>query len=607
MPGARASQVDPALVAAASRTGPFAQAIDTMRRWMRVGARLPDPSIAPAATGETTERPNAPSEVVRSPQPGGSPGEAWFGPGQALPPLAPREDTAGRQWDYPSGYNISTQPRRYEGISFALLRGLADYDLLRLAIETRKDQLARVKWHILPKKPPGQKHNTKADDKCIELEKFFRRPDGIRDWEQWVRMVAEEALVLDATALFRRKTMDGQPYALEPLDGSTINLLIDKTGRTPLPPSPAYQQILKGMPTSEYTRDELTYSVRNPRAHKAYGLSPVEQIITYVNIGLRRMTKQLQTYTEGNIPEALMSVPEGWNPSQIQQFQSYWDAIMESAANRRRMKFVPAGMNYWPVHPDQQLLDQFDEWLARIVAYAFSLPPTPFVKQMNRATAESAYQTALEEGLEPMLGWLKGLIDREIAEFLGAPGYELVWDNIRKLDPAEQNAMDRADVQAGIRSIDEVRAERGDEPTGLPHLIYGVGPLGVISVGALKKAIDMGLDMPQPPPPPDMGLGGMPGEDPLAGADPALLEQLGLGGGEQAGQSPMMGHNGGPPMQAPRPVSPLVAMKRAKGNPQVSRALAAFGKMPGAKAKPAAPKREPRPAVKPEASEGGDD
>lgn len=601
VPGARASQIDPALVAAASGQGPFARAIDGVRRWLGVGHQLQEAQPLPGNPEGLTERPNAPSQVQPPAAQPGSPGDAWFGPGTPLPPIAPREDTAGRQFDFQAGYNLGLTPRRYEGVSYQLLRMLADYDLLRLAIETRKDQLSRVDWHILPKKPPGQKFSTKPDEKCKEIQDFLMRPDGVNRWDQWVRMLAEDTLVLDAVAIYRRKTRDGRPYALEIIDGSTINILIDKTGRRPLPPAPAFQQILKGMPAAWFTSEELTYSVRNPRTHRAYGLSPVEQIITYVNIGLRRMAKQLQTYTEGNIPEALMSVPETWTVEQIATYQRYWDAVMENAAARRRVKFVPAGMNYWQTHPDAQLLDQFDEWLARIVAYAFSLPPTPFVRQMNRATAESAYQTALEEGLEPMLAWLKGIIDEEIAEFLGAPGYELVWDDIRKTDVTEQHQMDLQDVQAGLKGIDEVRESRGDEPTGLPHLIWGIGPLGVISVAALKKAIEMGLDMPQPPPPPDMmGMGGMPGEDPLAGADPALLQQLGIDPGQ--GQAPMMGHNGGPPMQ--RPVNPLLAIKRAKGNPEVARALGSMGKSKVGKSPVG---RKGRPSVDEGGEGGGDD
>jgi hypothetical protein len=49
------------------------------------------------------------------------------------------------------------------------------------------------------------------------------------------------------------------------------------------------------------------------------------------------------------------------------------------------------------------LKDDFDEWLAWVVCFAFSLPPTAFVKQTNRATAETQQETATTEGLVPPL------------------------------------------------------------------------------------------------------------------------------------------------------------------------------------------------------------
>ena len=564
--------IDPAVVDAAAGKGPIGSAVEAVRRIIGLIVPQRNASIAPSPpTDSIAERPNAESEVQRTTQAPAGDGTTFFGPGTPLPPVARYGDVAGRQFDFQTGANATAQPRRFEGITFPLLRALADYDLVRLAIETRKDQVSRISWSILPKRPSGQKYSPPKDKECERLEKFFSKPDGINGWEQWVRSICEDSFVMDGVALYRRRTRGNDPYALEQIDAATISLLIDKTGRRPLPPNPAFQQILKGVPAIEYTSDELVYSVRNPRAHRVYGLGQVEQIVTYINLGLRRVTKQLQTYAEGNVPDSLISVPESWTAEQINMFQRYWDAVMENPQARRKARFIPAGMNYWPTHSDTQIYDQFDEWLARVVAYAFSLPATPFVRQMNRATAESAYETALEEGLEPMLKWIKRLIDNEIEHFLGAPGYELVWDKIRTLSSQEQQQVDLADIRAGVKSIDEVREARGDTPIGLPHIIWGVGPLGFMSVDAVKKAIQMNLDMPQPPPPPDMGMGGMPGDDPFAGADPALLAQLGLdqGQGQQQGmqgQGPNDMQQGAQQGMTPPP-NPLLAGP----SPQVSK------------------------------------
>jgi len=57
---------------------------------------------------------------------------------------------------------------------------------------------------------------------------------------------------------------------------------------------------------------------------------------------LRRQLWQLDYFTEGSIPDALIGVPQGWTPDQIKQFQDYWDTeFAGDLARRRRAKFVP--------------------------------------------------------------------------------------------------------------------------------------------------------------------------------------------------------------------------------------------------------------------------
>jgi hypothetical protein len=45
-----------------------------------------------------------------------------------------------------------------------------------------------------------------------------------------------------------------------------------------------------------------------------------------------------------------------------------------------------------------------------VICFAFSLPPTAFTKQVNRATAETAQEAALEEGLAPLMFWVSPLM-----------------------------------------------------------------------------------------------------------------------------------------------------------------------------------------------------
>src|ERR1019366_9307547 len=77
-------------------------------------------------------------------------GADWFGPGNPMRPVAPPE-VAGRGFDFPVAYNLNQRPRAYEPITFETLRLLSNsFDILRLAIETRKDQVAGEEWVIPP-------------------------------------------------------------------------------------------------------------------------------------------------------------------------------------------------------------------------------------------------------------------------------------------------------------------------------------------------------------------------------------------------------------------------------------------------------------------------
>ena len=353
----------------------------------------------------------------------------WFGAGEAMPPLVPedqKETVEGRVFDYPMSINMRNKPRSDEAISFAQLRALADAcDTMRLVIETRKDQLCALPWSIdfLDEKKA-------ADARCEEVQRFLQSPDRDHTWHSWLRMVIEDLLVIDAPTIYPRKTLGGDLYSLDPVDGATIKRIIDDTGRTPVAPTPAYQQILKGVPAANYTRDELIYVPRNPRTHKVYGYSPVEQVIVTVNLALRRTAHQLAYYTDGNTPDLIFQVPEAWNPDHIEQFQKYWDFLNSGdSAERRKAKFVPHGVTPFNTK-DAALKDEFDEWLARVICFAFSISAQPFVKENNRATAEISKDSSLNEGLEPLKLWVKSLIDRIIVQYFGYADLQFKWDDV---------------------------------------------------------------------------------------------------------------------------------------------------------------------------------
>jgi len=387
----------------------------------------------------------------------------WFSPLQPPLPIAP-DDAKGRLIDYPAGYNLRQIPRQEEEMDFWHLRKFAENcDVLRTVIETRKDQFKAMDWKVKAREDYEDKV---SPDEITRVETFWQHPSSEYDWDQWVGVLLEDMFVIDAVAIYPRFTRGGDVFSLDIMDGGTIKRVIDDEGRTPAPPSVAYQQRLHGILAANYSADELHYFMRNPRSYKFYGYGPVEQIITTVNIAIRRAVNQLQYFTEGNIPESIAGVPETWSLDMIKSFQMYWDDILEgNTAQRRHMKFVPFDPSKIKEVRDPLLKDIFDEWLARIICYCFSVSPEPFVREMNRATAQTNAQQAKMEGLTPVIKFLTRRITYLTNRYLKSPYVEFHFDTDEDVDPLTQATIDQIYVGLKVLSPDEVREDRyGLEP-----------------------------------------------------------------------------------------------------------------------------------------------
>lgn len=201
------------------------------------------------------------------------------------------------------------------------------------------------------------------------------------------------------------------------------------------------------------------------------GNSPVEQIIAIVNISLRRETWQLEFFTHGTLPDALIGTPSEWTPDQIRNFQDWFDArLMGNTGGRRGATFVPGDMSKGVYQTKEtELFGKAEEWLARVICFAFGISPQPFVQAMNRATAETAQDTASAEGLGPTKQWVKGLIDSILRKYLKSADMQLVWVEEEALDPKEQSEIVVNETKVGLMTLDEGRKILGRDPTGIPE------------------------------------------------------------------------------------------------------------------------------------------
>lgn len=231
--------------------------------------------------------------------------------------------------------------------------------------------------------------------------------------------------------------------------------------------------------------DQLYYHISNPRPGRIYGFSPVEQLITTVNLAICRQVSQLEFYTDGGRPDVYATLPKEWitTPQQLAEFQAYWDSLFTNTAIRRQVRFMPDGSTLETLG-HEILKDDYDEWLARVICWCFGLPPDALIKQINRATADRRSDDTQEEGLQPVVEELQDINNFLLSTYCNAPDLEFTYGENIDPDPKVQAEIQDIKIKNGTLLVDEAREEDGREPRGIggDYWITQIGPVAIESI-----------------------------------------------------------------------------------------------------------------------------
>lgn len=436
--------------------------------------------------------PNDPRFMV----PGAGPG-TFYGPAQ---PPTPREDLRGRQFAYSPGFNLNYGRPIAEttGVSLDALRGFAEASwVVRGAIETRKDTICTLDWTIRKR---GTRIVEDQDAVAAEIETFLRHPERVQNedgdvhfslrWEDWLRMWLDDLVVIDAPAIWYRRTLGGDLFSLDILDGASVKRVLSVDGRPPAPPHPAYQQVLYGSIGGNYALDEMLYGVRNRRSYRAYGYSPIEQLWLLLNLVIRRDVFKLQYYSEGSMPDAFIKAAKDWGPDQIEEFDNYINGMAGNTAERRRLHTIPYSDGNPVVQFKEPLLkDEMDDLILRGVCWLLGVNPMAVVDPGAYASGKLTEKSADEEGRRPWLKTVKGIMDDILAIGFRRPNYEWIPQTENKIT-LDRVTADKIRIDTGLASRDQVREEYGQKP--LPD---GVGAEVTVATAAvpLAEALEAGF------------------------------------------------------------------------------------------------------------------
>jgi len=509
-------------------------------------------AVAPAATF-TAEQVIALAATARQlpgyarPLPRTEPPGLPFGPGLPVIPApinAPRTDSGRpepRLYEYPVSWNLPGTGDRL--IPWRILREAADrITLFRKCIQVRKNEVSTLEWDIVVSPKAVERAQRQAPDTArATIEKqmrekvepqigrlvdFWEYPDrrSGHDTIAWLKKLIEERFVLDALAVYPRRTLGGDLFGFEILDGSTIKPLLDQYGYRPMPPAPAYQQILWGFPRGEfiadsgvgdegeplvlngYRSDQLIYHATNPRTWTPYGYSAVEQALDDGDLWLRRSGWLKAEYTDGVMPSGWLKAGEGqadWSVDQLRAYETAFnDLFAGQTQQRQRYRLLPYGME-----PDdspgvgEKYKPDYDLLIIKLVAGHFdtTIAELGFTEPGGLGSAgwhEGQADVQDRKATQPTLADIQSFVTQISRNHLGMPR-ELEF-KILGLESEDEDAQDEvADrrVRGARMTLNEDR-----DRTGLPRYTFPeadmpmiVGQRGVVFLDGASELAAPGV------------------------------------------------------------------------------------------------------------------
>jgi HK97 family phage portal protein len=361
------------------------------------------------------------------------------------------------------------------------LRRFSETPIARRAINCIKDRIAGMRWRVQAR--PGLSLETIPDGavRARILTDNFDAPNPDDSFRSLAEQVLEDIIVGGFGAIevqvnpgwdqaeLRSAGQPGAavptrtPLVLWPVDGASIRMNIDWDGS---PTSQRYMQVTNQSGAKsqiELDDDELIYIRLNPRTHTPFGLGRLEVAFETINsfLGAHRYASRLASNTVVQYALWLQDL----TPEHHERLIRWWQDEIEGTGKVPilSVESKPEVLRFGG-GTDADLRLQWQEFLLRIVADAFDLPPfyLGVERDVNRSTAEEYNDLAFRQAIVPTARLLAESLTRDaIAKKLGWNDLEFVFADVETTDPLEEAQIQQILLQNGVLTVNEVRRMRG--------------------------------------------------------------------------------------------------------------------------------------------------
>ena len=355
------------------------------------------------------------------------------------------------------------------------LRRFAEMPIARKAINTIKDRIAGMAWRIQPRHGRSLDELPDAAARIATLVLNFEQPNPEDSFRSFIEQVLEDVLVGGFGAVELDVSGDpGHPLTLWPVDGASIRIRSDWDGN---PASPHYVQATGAfLPDQEISLadEELSYIRLNPRTYTPFGLGKLEVAFETIHEFLcaHRFASRLASNSVVQYALWLQNLA----PQQHERLIRWWQDEIEGTG---RVPILSVETKPEVLHfnggTDADLRLQWQEFLIRIIADAFDLPPMllGLERDVNRNTATTQYDDAFRTAVVPVARLISEHLTRDaISKRLGWDDLEFVFTDVDAPNELEQAQIQQILIGSGVLTVNEVRRMRGLPP--LPEKTDGV-------------------------------------------------------------------------------------------------------------------------------------
>ena len=368
----------------------------------------------------------------------------------ALPAILTPMQTAGRLLPKPTPVN---------------LRRFAETPVVRRAINVIKDRIAAMDWQVRVRRgfAPGELADVSL--RLAALRRTLEEPNAVDSFRTLIEQVIEDALTGGYGAIEMEPTGDAErPAMLWAVDGASIRVNAKWDGQ---PETPRYAQALAGqMDGIDLRDDQLMYIRMNPRSFTPFGLGPLEVAFETANqfLSAHRFAGKLAA---NSVAQYALWLNEA-TPVQHDRLIRWWQDEIEGTGRVPLLSTEqkPEVLRF-AQGTDADLRLAWQEFLIRMVANAFGLPPLllGLESDVNRSTAAELADEAFRGAISPLAQLLAGHITRDLfGKCIGWREFEFVFNDLSARDEETELAVQVQLLQAGVLTVDEVRAMRGLGP-----------------------------------------------------------------------------------------------------------------------------------------------